>query len=392
MRPPSHTATEGRGTRSQLELWAAGRSREGRGTRVRETPGGAGTPEPFRRRILSDDQSGPWAAPRNHRTFLAAPPLLRDIFAVLVYSPGGTTAAMSATRSDLEVMQELVGVVPVDDNRARAQTGAPRAGRGGLFGGQVVAECLSACAHTVPLDAVPDSMHVNLLSGGRAGDVVDFSIERVRDGRAMQHREVRGYQGEELIVEATVVAARPVEGLDWQRASCPPVGPPDESPDRPDPWATHLGQGVFKVAHPQSMGRRAPTITPPVGPCRGPASRGPLAAWGCSGLLVGLRDELRRSGHPQLPRPRTRVQPQRHTFHLVPPPDLDPRLAPLRCPRQFDFWQSRLRPSIPVHSYRATIRFDLQGVLICRPAPIVTEAVASPADVTDSTGRAVKEP
>ena len=37
-------------------------------------------------------------------------------------------------------------------------------------------------------------------------------------------------------------------------------------------------------------------------------------------------------------------------------------------------------------------RFDLQGVLICRPAPIVTEAVASPADVTDSTGHAVKEP
>jgi acyl-CoA thioesterase-2 len=150
----------------------------------------------------------------------------------------------------LEVLREIVGVVPTDDNRALGQSGPRRTGRGGLFGGQMVAQCLSACAHTLPSGSLPDSLHVNLLAGGQADVPVEFSIERVRDGRAMQHREVRGYQGDDLIVQATVVSVIPARGLDWQLASSPTVGPPDESPDAADPWAAGLGQGIFQTAHP----------------------------------------------------------------------------------------------------------------------------------------------
>ena len=163
---------------------------------------------------------------------------------------------MTEPRSDWNVLLTLVGVAPIDDRRARGETGPAGAERGGLFGGQMIAQSLAACAHTVPAGSVPDSMHANLLRGGRAGDPVEFHVDRVRDGRNLQHREVRGYQGDDLIVQATVVSALPIRGLDWQEPTAPPVGPPHRYPDGPMVWAEGLGRGVFEVAHP------CPTATP----------------------------------------------------------------------------------------------------------------------------------
>src|ERR1700691_1632405 len=112
-------------------------------------------------------------------------------------------------QSEWKVLRELVGVQPLGEGHARGETG-PAGAREGLFGGQMIAQSLSACAHTVPPGSVPDSLHANLLRGGHLGEPVDFSVERVRDGRALQHREVRGYQRDELIVQTTVVASIPI--------------------------------------------------------------------------------------------------------------------------------------------------------------------------------------
>lgn len=159
---------------------------------------------------------------------------------------------MTESLSAGQILGLLVGVEPLDDNHARGETGPAGAQRGGLFGGQMIAQCLSACAHTVPAGSVPDSLHANLLRGGRVGEPVDFRIDRVRDGRALHHREVRGYQGDDLIVQTTVVSAMPVTGVDWQRAPEPEVGRPEESPDALSPWAESLGRGVFEVSYPVS--------------------------------------------------------------------------------------------------------------------------------------------
>jgi acyl-CoA thioesterase-2 len=159
---------------------------------------------------------------------------------------------MTETPSLLKVLRELVGVHPLDERRARGETGPAGADRGGLYGGLMIAQCLSACAHTVPPGAVPDSLHANLLRGGHPGEPVEFCVERVRDGRSLQHREVRGYQGDELIVQTTVVSSIPVNGLDWQRPLEPVVAPPELSPAALSPWAQTLARGVFEVAHPVS--------------------------------------------------------------------------------------------------------------------------------------------
>jgi len=114
----------------------------------------------------------------------------------------------------------------------------------------MVAQALSACAHTVPPLAVPDSIHIDFLGSSRAGVPIDFRVERVRDGRALQHRDVRGFQEGTAILHASVVSSIPSAGLDWQRVSMPDVGEPDTSQSAPRPWAHGLGWGIFDIVHP----------------------------------------------------------------------------------------------------------------------------------------------
>jgi len=123
--------------------------------------------------------------------------------------------------------------------------------RGGLFGGQMMSQALAACAHTVPPGAVPDSIHANLLSGGSSGAPIEFRVERVRDGRALQHRDVRGYQDGTLIVHAAVVSSMPATGGDWQAEPPREVPPPNpQAPGGQVSFASTLGWGAFEVLHP----------------------------------------------------------------------------------------------------------------------------------------------
>jgi acyl-CoA thioesterase-2 len=157
---------------------------------------------------------------------------------------------VSSEPSDL--FRQAVGVEVVDESRARGDTSLGSVDRGGLFGGQMVAQSLSACAHTVPPGSVPDSIHVNMLGASQAGLPVDFQIERVRDGRAMQHREVRGFQDGRLILQALVVSSMPSAGLDWQEHSIPPdIGPPDAESSSSSDWTVGLGWGAFEIVHPK---------------------------------------------------------------------------------------------------------------------------------------------
>jgi acyl-CoA thioesterase II len=147
-------------------------------------------------------------------------------------------------------LRRMVGVDPIDEGSARAPTFARNVAGGGLFGGQVIAQCVSACAHTVPAGAVPDSIEVNLLGTGRSGDDLEFRIERIRDGRALQHRDVRAYQGDTLIARATVTSTVPVEGPDWQSVPMPEVGEPDLADTASQSWAGGLARSLFDVVPP----------------------------------------------------------------------------------------------------------------------------------------------
>jgi acyl-CoA thioesterase II len=160
---------------------------------------------------------------------------------------------VAGSQSGWKTVRRLVGVEVLDESHARGETGPARARRG-LFGGQMIAQSLSACAHTVPAGSVPDSLHANLLRGGHLGEPVEFSVERVRDGRALQHREVRGYQRGELIVQTTVVSSVPIRGLDWQSTAEADFAAPDLAPTGPRSPFESLGDGAFETAYPVSGG------------------------------------------------------------------------------------------------------------------------------------------
>jgi acyl-CoA thioesterase II len=150
----------------------------------------------------------------------------------------------------LASLRLVVGVEVLSEGRARGDTSTGGVERRGLFGGQMVAQALSSCAHTVSEGSVPDSIHINFLGASQSGTPIDFHVERVRDGRALQHRDVRGYQDGQAILHASVVSSGPSPGLDWQLVSMPGVGGPDTSPLAPTPWAQGLGRGLFEVVHP----------------------------------------------------------------------------------------------------------------------------------------------
>jgi acyl-CoA thioesterase II len=168
-----------------------------------------------------------------------------------------TSLDEASHRSDLlERLRLAVGVEVLADGHARGDTSLGGINRGGLFGGQMVAQSLSACAHSLPAEAAPDSIHVNFLGTSQSGVPVDFRVERVRDGRALQHRDVRGYQDGSLILHAVVVSSVPNPGLNWQKPTMPEVGLPDTSPLAPRPWAQGLGWGVFQIVHPSGTEER----------------------------------------------------------------------------------------------------------------------------------------
>jgi acyl-CoA thioesterase II len=141
----------------------------------------------------------------------------------------------------------LVGSRPTGEATAVGEPGEGGARGGGSYGGRLVSQALAACAHTVGAGSVPESMHAYLLAGGDVAEPIDFTVERLRDGRAFQHRSVRGYQGDRLLVYATVASVVPQAGGDWQRD--PPHVVP--APGTTTSWAGRLLGDVFEAAMPK---------------------------------------------------------------------------------------------------------------------------------------------
>ncbi len=147
----------------------------------------------------------------------------------------------------VDQLRALVGSRPTGESTAVGEPGDRVGHGGGSYGGRLVSQALAACAHTVGTDLVPESMHAYLLAGGSAAEPIDFTVERLRDGRAFQHRSVRGYQGERLLVTASVATVVPQAGDDWQREPSHGIPGPGETSN----WAGPLLGDVFEAALPE---------------------------------------------------------------------------------------------------------------------------------------------
>ncbi len=84
-----------------------------------------------------------------------------------------------------------------------------------VFGGLVLGQAAIAAGRTAP-DPTLHSLHAYFLRGGRAGVPIEYTVERVRDGRSFTARRVLARQAGEPICDITASFVHPEEGISHQ--------------------------------------------------------------------------------------------------------------------------------------------------------------------------------
>ncbi|GAB7070140.1 thioesterase family protein [Mycolicibacterium hodleri] len=109
------------------------------------------------------------------------------------------------------------------------------------YGGQFMAQSLAAAARTVEPAKRPVTMHLQFLRGGEAGADVEYSVERVFDGRTAASRRVVSRQAGRMTTAATVSFSLPLPGPEHGHVEAfaedpetlPRTGPPGPAPSMP---------------------------------------------------------------------------------------------------------------------------------------------------------------
>jgi acyl-CoA thioesterase-2 len=106
---------------------------------------------------------------------------------------------------------------------------------GGLYGGQILAQALTAATRSVEPGLRPHSLRAYFIRAGDAADPVRYEVDRLRNGRSFTTRRVVARQaiGAILNLEASFTGGEP--SGDKQRLTMPVVPSPESLP--PEPWS-----------------------------------------------------------------------------------------------------------------------------------------------------------
>jgi acyl-CoA thioesterase-2 len=143
---------------------------------------------------------------------------------------------------------DLLRALDVQPVGAHRFTGRTEAVSGGsrLFGGLIAAQSLRAAQHTVRSDLAVHSLHCYFLREGRTGEPVDLRVDRLRDGRSFETRQVTACQDDVPILTVSASFHRAEEGPDLGR---PATGMPE--PGRglhhPTPWDDLITRAAFDI-------------------------------------------------------------------------------------------------------------------------------------------------
>jgi len=132
-----------------------------------------------------------------------------------------TTDPATAAR----LVDELVALMqlePLGGDRFRAQS--EDIGTPAVFGGQVLGQSLAAASLTVGTDRPVHSMHAYFLLPGEHAPI-EYSVDRVRDGRSFTTRHVVARQGERIIFEMSASFQTVDDGVEHQLAMPAVEGP-----------------------------------------------------------------------------------------------------------------------------------------------------------------------
>ncbi len=99
-----------------------------------------------------------------------------------------------------------------------------------VYGGQVLAQSVSAAVATVAEDRLIHSQHAYFLRPGDVSKPIVFEVERARDGRSFSSRRVVASQQDKPILVASMSFQQPSAGDDYQ-SDMPAVPPPESLPN-----------------------------------------------------------------------------------------------------------------------------------------------------------------
>lgn len=181
-----------------------------------------------------------------------------------------------ATLDALDRLQQVLTLRPLGDDRYRAGNEAGRFGR--IFGGQLIAQAMTAAAATVP-ELSAHSIHASFLRPGDSGVPLEIAVDRTRDGRTMSARQVTIQQGGRTLVVATVSFDTSPDGID--AAPVPLPGPEPEALPLLQHWVQHAppylaGQGNTWIERPPPLEVRTAEAPVFLGGAQAP---GPRAHW-----------------------------------------------------------------------------------------------------------------
>jgi acyl-CoA thioesterase-2 len=105
---------------------------------------------------------------------------------------------------------------------------------GRVFGGQVLAQSLTAAMHTVPIERTIHSMHGYFLRPGDVQHPINFAVDRLYDGRSFSTRRTHAYQNGEPILSLIASFQTADEGLEHQFDMPDDLPDPDSLPSTAD--------------------------------------------------------------------------------------------------------------------------------------------------------------
>jgi acyl-CoA thioesterase-2 len=114
---------------------------------------------------------------------------------------------------------------PLEHNLFRGHS--PQVGWQRVFGGQVIAQALSAATRTVPAERPAHSLHGYFLRPGDPEVPIIFEVDRIRDGKSFTTRRVVAIQHGHAIFSMSVSYHVEETGLDHQTDA--PQAPPPEA-------------------------------------------------------------------------------------------------------------------------------------------------------------------
>lgn len=130
----------------------------------------------------------------------------------------------------MKTISELIDHLQLEQIEVNLFRGHSRSvGSSRVFGGQVLAQALSAAVATVPEDRYVHSVHGYFILAGDIEAPIVFEVDRIRDGGSFTTRSVKAIQHGRAIFNLSASFQGREEGLDHQ-IDMPRVSKPDDLP------------------------------------------------------------------------------------------------------------------------------------------------------------------